>query len=385
MNPPETTATGKEYKNTIQVQNLFSARAVLHEIRGDLYQYICTPPGRESIKSRFHEKFSLLQSLTEPYFYPNQEQNEKDTGEDLYRLLTIYEDRVYDALQDIDTGKEHDIITSLHNGEIHQNTLKIDAFLSAGIHSPGGGQPTSEDDPLQAQVTALFTIIEIIGAIAVLFPGVFVSIGVPATLAKSITMLNQVQKVYPGVQLALDRKNEITILVGTMAAFAGGMHKNASLLLQQLAADENGHTITVVDEIGKTIPVSELAQYALDIQTGQNELQEEGPGDTPTECKKEQSPGTETDPDMFQKITRLMDTITNPVSESLKAVDQHAQQSIQARLEDISRGKERILQVPLTLGDVGVRVGTDISTKIRELSEKVSAIKGKDETGSEEK
>lgn len=88
---------------------------------------------------------------------------------------------------------------------------------------------------------------------------------------------------------------------------------------------------------------------------------------------------------MFQKITRLMDTITNPVSESLKAVDQHAQQSIQARLEDISRGKERILQVPLTLGDVGVRVGTDISTKIRELSEKVSAIKGKDETGSEEK
>ena len=60
-----------------------------------------------------------------------------------------------------------------------------------------------------------------------------------------------------------------------MAAFAGGMHKNASLLLQQLAADENVHQITVVDETGKTIPVSELVQYALDIQNGQNEMPEE--------------------------------------------------------------------------------------------------------------
>ena len=385
MNPPETTATGKEYENTIKGQDFLSARAVLHEIRGDLYQYICTPSGRESIKSRFHEKFSLLQSLTEPYFHASQEQNEKDTGEDLYRLLTLYEDLVYDALQDIDTGKEHDIITSLHNGEIHQNTLKIDAFLSAGIHSPGGGRPAGETDALQAQVTALFTIIEIIGAIAVLFPGVFVSIGVPATLAKSITMLNQVQKVYPGVQLALDRKNEITILVGTMAAFAGGMHKNASLLLQQLAADENVHQITVVDETGKTIPVSELVQYALDIQNGQNEMPEEGLGDTPAECKKEQPPGIKKDPDMFQKITRLMDTITNPVGESLKAADQYAHQSIQARMEDVSRGKEFVLQVPLTLSSVGVRIGTDVSTKIRELSEKVSAIKEKGEAESEEK
>ena len=373
-------ASGNKCEKIVQVQDLLSARVTLHEIRGDLYRFICTPPGRETEQSGFHDKFLLLQSKTRSYIHTGQDHDEKDADENVGRLLTIYEELVLKALHDIETGKEHEIIASLYDGPLRQSHQKIDESLSAATGSAKAVLPTSETDTLQAQVNALFTIIEIIGAIAVLFPGVFVSIGVPATFARSITMLNQVQKVYPGVQLVLDRKNEIMILVGTMTSFAGGIHKNAARLLQQVATDENAKNITVVDETGKTIPVSELFQYALDLETGRNGLAKEGP----VACQSGQSSGTEADQDIFRKLTRLMDTITNPVGESLKAADQLAHQGIQARLEDVSRGKELILQVPLILSNAGVRVGTDISDKIREFSEKVSFIKEKDSTENEQ-
>ncbi|NLV26604.1 MAG: hypothetical protein GXY48_05495 [Methanomicrobiales archaeon] len=368
------------YQNTDQVKNLLSARVVLHEIRGDLYRYICTPEGRDTVKSGFFDKFSLLQSKTSSYIQTGQDNVENRSDEDFSRLLTVYEELVHAALDDIDRGKKHEIIVSLHDGPLHQSHLNIDEFLSTATDSLKAGESVHELDNLQAQVNALFTIIELIGAIAVLFPGVFVSIGVPATLARSVTMLNQVQKVYPSVQLALDRKHEIMILVGTMAAFAGGMHKNATRLLQQMAADENMQNITVIDETGKTIPGSELVQYALDLQNNKNKPEEEGSA----AYESKQLSGKVPDPDMVKKLTGLLDAITKPVSESLKAADTYAHQGIQARLEDVSRGKEFILQVPLTLSDVGSRVGTDITIKMQELTEKVSSITGK-ETREEKK
>lgn len=75
-----------------------------------------------------------------------------------------------------------------------------------------------------------------------------------------------------------------------------------------------------------------------------------------------------------------MSTITNPVGDTIKTADQVAHQNIQARLEDVLRGKDLLIQVPLTITDVGVRVGTDISMRLKELSEKVSAASGKDTT-----
>ena len=177
--------------------------------------------------------------------------------------------------------------------------------------------------------------------------------------------------------MILDRKNEIMILVGTMAAFAGGMQKNASRVLQQMETEERIQNITVVDETGKTISTSELVQYARDLEADQNGLHQDAGG-------KGQVPGNGLDPDIFQKLTRLMDSVTKPVGDSLKSVDQVAHQGIQARMEDISRGKEFVLQIPLTISDAGVRVRTDINEKIRELSERVNSMTRKDETKDKE-
>lgn len=80
-----------------------------------------------------------------------------------------------------------------------------------------------------------------------------------------------------------------------------------------------------------------------------------------------------------------MSTLTNPVGDTIKTADQIAHQNIQARLDDVSRGKDIFFQIPLTISDVGVKVGTDISTRMKELSEKVGTITGKDTTDSEKK
>lgn len=356
-----------------------SARAVLQEIRGDLYQYICSPPSRGSVKIRFYENFSLLQPLTSLKIPTCKDNNEKEPTGDLCKLLTKYEDLVYAALDEIDTGKEHEVIASLNNGSLAESHQKIDSYLKAAVDSGYEGIPFGEDETLKAQVTALLTIIEIIGAVAVLFPGVFVSIGVPATLAKSIPMITHINKVYPGVQMVLDKKDDIMILVGTMAAFAGGMQKSATQLLQQRAADENVQNIIIIDETGKSISASELVQYALDLQNQTRDS--EGVHGA---LESEEVTGTEPDQDIFKKITGLMDSIKKPVGESFKTVDLVAHQGIAARMEDVSRGKEYVLQVPLTISDVGVRVGTDISDKMRELSEKVGFIREKDVTEDKE-
>lgn len=360
-------------ERTSQGMDPLSARAVLHEIRGDLYQYICSPTGRDYVKLRFYRNFSLLQPLTSLKIPTCRDHDEKEPTGDLCRLLTKYEELVYDALDEIEAGKEDEIIASLNDGSLAEIHKEIDVFLKAAVDSGFEGRTFGQDETLQAQATALFTIIELIGAVAVLFPGVFVSIGVPATLAKSIPMLTHINKVYPGVQMVLDKKDDIMILVGTMAAFAGGMQKSATQLLQQRAADENVQNITIIDETGKSISASELVQYALDLQnqTGNSE-QVHGASES------EEVPGAEPDQDIFKKITGLMDSIKKPVGESFKTVDQLAHQGITARMEDVSRGKEFVLQVPLTISDVGVRVGTDFSDKMRELSEKVGFIRGND-------
>lgn len=380
MKIPEVDEASKQDENKTQIDRL-SARMALQEIRGDIYQYLCTPYIREATKSGFHKKFVLLRSLTSVCILSSQEPASNGSSQDYCRLLTEFEDLVYEALDGIDNGKEGDIINSLNDGPIHQRHQEIDAYLSTVTDSSRTNESSGEDDILQIQVNALFTVIELIGAIAVLFPGVFVSIGVPATFAKSISMLSQVQKVYPGVQMVLDRKQEIMILVGTMAAFAGGMQKNATQILQQMETDENINNITVVDETGKTIQASELIQYALELKAGQD--RQIGLGSEPSEISKDESAGPEPEEDLIRKFSRLMSTITNPVGDTIKNADQIAHQNIQARLEDVSRGKEFVLQVPLTLSDVGVRVGTDISTRIKELSEKVGSITGRDERGND--
>lgn len=380
MKIPEVEEASKQDENKTQIDRL-SARMALQEIRGDIYQYLCTPYIREATKSGFYKQFILLRSLTSACILSSQEPASNRLSQNYCRLLTEFEDLVYEALDGIDNGKEQNIINSLNDGPIHQRHQEIDAYLSTVTDPSRTNESSGEDDILQIQVNALFTVIELIGAIAVLFPGVFVSIGVPATFAKSISMLSQVQKVYPGVQMVLDRKQEIMILVGTMAAFAGGMHKNATQILQQMATDENINNITVVDETGKTIQASELIQYALELESGKDRQIGLGSGSEPSEIRKDESPGPEPEEDLIRKFTRLMSTITNPVGDTIKTADQIAHHNIQARLEDVSRGKELLIQVPLTITDVGVRVGTDISTKIREISGKVDSIAGKDKRG----
>jgi hypothetical protein len=380
MNPDDIRPHTDQNESNTKVQDYFSARIVLHEIRGDLYQYICTPQRRKSLKAKISEKLSGLKSLTSTHIFLGLDKTDTNTIQDFSKLLTQYEELLDDALEAINFGKEQQIIESLDNGPLQHTHLKMNEYLSMGTKDTQTAQSVSHDETLQAQISALFTIIEIIGAVAVLFPGVFVSIGVPATFAKSLTMLNQVQKIYPGVQLALDRKNEIMILAGTMAAFAGGMHKNATHLLQQMAKDENIQNITVVDESGKTISASELVQYALDIETDHDILHQTILEREQKKSQTGQSPPLSADPDMLQKLIRLMETVTNPVGESLKNVDKIAQQNIQARLEDASRGKEFIFQIPMTLSDVGTSFGADISARMREFAKKVNSITEKEIT-----
>jgi len=362
-----------------------SARMVLQEIRGDIYQYLCTPLKRKEIKTDLYKKFVFLQSLTSGCIRSSQEPANNGSSQDYCRLLTALEDLMYDALDEIDHDEEQAIVTSLNDGPLYQKLQEIDVYLSTVPGSSRTNESPGEDDHLQVQVNALFTVIELIGAIAVLFPGVFVSIGVPATLAKSIPMLSHVQKVYPGVQMVLDRKQEIMILVGTMASFAGGMQKNATQLLRQMATDEHLKNISVVDETGKTIQASDLIQYALELKAGQNRQIGDESGNEPSEIRNEQSPDPEPEEDLIRKFTRLMNTLTNPVGDTIKTADQIAHQNIQARLDDVSRGKDIFFQIPLTISDVGVKVGTDISTRMKELSEKVGTITGKDTTDSEKK
>ncbi len=362
------------HENTDPVQGLVSARIILRDIRIDLYRYTCTPDARDAVRSGIYQNFFLLRSKTASAMPTGQDIEENDSFRNFSRILAGYEEQVHDALDDVDQGKEHEILSSLHDGPLSQTHQSIDDYLSAASGSSHTGEISDETDTLQTPVAALFTVIEIIGAIAVLFPGVFVSVGVPATLIKPISMLNQVQKVYPGVQLVLDRKNEIMILAGTMAAFAGGMHKNATRLLEQMGADQNLQNITVVDETGRAIPASELVQYARELQNEQENPEDEG------EAAREngQQSGAIPDPDMISKITGMMESIRKPIAETFTAADTYAHQGILARMNDVSRGREFVLQVPLTLCDAGVRVGTDITARMRELTEKVNLVAKKD-------
>ena len=130
MNPQDNTAQSTQSGKLEQVRDLLTARVILQEIRGDLYQYICSPARRESIQSRMYEKFSLIQTRTSSCIQASPDLG-GDTDEDLCRLLTRYEDLMHDAFHDIDTGKEQDVIISLDNGLLNQNHLKIDEYLTA--------------------------------------------------------------------------------------------------------------------------------------------------------------------------------------------------------------------------------------------------------------
>ena len=77
-------------ESTSQGMDPLSAQAVLQEIRGDLYQYICSPPSRETIKSRFYRNFSLLEPLTRLKMPTCKDHDEKEPIGDLCRLLTKY-------------------------------------------------------------------------------------------------------------------------------------------------------------------------------------------------------------------------------------------------------------------------------------------------------
>jgi hypothetical protein len=196
MNPDDTIPQTEQNESNTKVQDYFSARIVLHEIRGDLYQYICTPQRRKSLKTKISEKLSCLKSLTSTHILLGLDETDTNIIQDFSKLLNRYEELVDEALKAIDFGNEQQIIESLDDGPLQHTHLKINNYLSMGTKDTQRDQSVSHDKTLQAQIRALFTIIEIIGAVAVLFPGVFVSIGVPATFAKSLTMLNQVQKIY---------------------------------------------------------------------------------------------------------------------------------------------------------------------------------------------
>ena len=103
MKIPEVEEASKQDENKTQIDRL-SARMALQEIRGDIYQYLCTPYIREATTSGFYKQFILLRSLTSACILSSQEPASDGSSQGYCRLLTEIEELVYEALDGIANG-----------------------------------------------------------------------------------------------------------------------------------------------------------------------------------------------------------------------------------------------------------------------------------------
>ncbi|MBN1166904.1 MAG: hypothetical protein JXA44_07200 [Methanospirillaceae archaeon] len=361
---------GNEKREVIPVQDLLHALVKFYEIRGDLYRYASIPQSRESLKTTFRDNFTILNSLIGQYGNSELTCEEQSELVRLDALLAEYQNRVLKALSLIDEERKEDVFASLIDGNLHDSEIEIDEFLKklTGVALQDTIPSGSEADIFSANVDTLLTIIEILSAIAIVYPGVFVALGVPATLTKSVALLYEIKKVRPGVELILNRKEEIIIIAGTMTAFADEMQKNAIQTLKQKAAEGKIQNLFVVDDKGNRVPVKSLITYVLNNR--QNRKGEQ------IEEEENESISRETEESGFSRemlllITRMFDSVRSPFSDSQTASNQAESDKIRAKNESIATEREDMFRFWENLNHFRNRIGTDISNTIQGISNRI--------------
>ncbi len=342
---------------------------ILERIRGNLFEYICAPETRQEKKKRMSAD---LQMLSAPACYghahPRGEPGRAGCRE--LESLPWYESLIDEAMETIDAGEGDAVIASLTQGDLFRAEQALCREVTAGAGGEDDGSvPDGVRETFQENLRTICTLVEILAAVSVLFPGVFVSLGLPATLTRSLVAVQEIRKVHPGLQIAWNRREEIILIAGTMASYAEGLHQNARETMTRLSGDDRMQSLTLIDETGRSSGIFSplLPPPAYPPLPDEDQGGDESAVPSPVTGREGIPEDAVTE--MMERISRLIGTVSAPVTDTVRGAAGPGP-------DLISLGTENIMQMRERISLAGERIGSDLGKTIQGLSERINPLKG---------
>jgi methyl-accepting chemotaxis protein len=363
--------------NLIPIQDLGQADSKLFEIRGALYKYLILPQKRQTMKPKFEENLKVVTSFMDNYRAANLGEEEKAELKKFDEAYIKYHDLVLESLTKIDSGKENEVIASLTDGDLFVTGNNVDKYFEtlATINGKVAEQTNARANAEFEGAITLFMIISIIGIITAIGLGIIIARSITVPLNRTVEMIREMRKGHLGMRLNMDRKDEIGIMATTMDDFADAL-QYAIRTLRMLAAGEKVQLVPVPDEKAEISPAINLLIQTIDMLIDQigTLIGDAKEGRLQSRGDEMQFNGSYRD--MILGINQMLDAITIPVNETLRIAERYAQVDFSARFDESIQVEGDLLQLKEKINQVGIHVGIELGTAIREVSEEVNSLTG---------
>ncbi|HWQ66746.1 MAG TPA: MCP four helix bundle domain-containing protein [Methanospirillum sp.] len=360
----------------IPIQDIGQADSKLFEIRGDFYKYILIPQEQDTLKKKFDDDVKIINTLLDSYRKTLLLDSEKTELAKFDTSWTTYQKLVRENRDLWDQGKKEEVLASLTDGPLSQSRKEVGKNMDTLVTIN-----QKEAERLKAQADTIFDtssftmmLAGVIGVIAALFLGIVISRGIAIPLNQAGQMLQEMGKGHLGMRLAMNRKDEIGMMAGTMDSFADDLQQKVIGVMKQIAAGENVQEVSRGDDRDEISPALNQMIQTLNALLEQisiliTEAQE---GRLQTRADTGKFIGSYRD--LVFGINNMLDAITIPLNETLRVAERYAAVDFDARFDHNLTVKGDLLELKIKINQIGEHVGTELKTVIQEISDQVVAL-----------
>nr|WP_319539835.1 methyl-accepting chemotaxis protein [uncultured Methanospirillum sp.] len=361
----------------VPIEEIGSISSDFNEIRGDMIKYALVPEDRKQIRTNIAKLTGNINTNLEAYKETYLLDSERENLKKLEPALSGYLKEVQTYLDLIDAGDNARAIAMLQDGtELSKNKINFDTYSHKleEINDKEAEAIHEESESTFANSSLLLAIAGVLGVILSIILGYVISRNITGPLNRTVEMIQEMGKGHLSARLYMNRRDEIGIMAETMDTFADNLQKKVIYLIKQISSGEKVQQIPPVDEQDEIAPALNLMIDTLNALLGQLStlIGEAKEGRLQSRADATRFFGLYRD--MITDVNDMLDAVTVPLNETLRVADRYAEVDFSARFDDRLVVNGELLELKEKINQIGVHVGTELGTAIREINEQISSL-----------
>ena len=345
--------------NTLPIQELGAAQSDVYLIRGDLYKYVLVATDRTATEQEIAATSADVVKQMGLFRAGDQEPEEQAALQAFDSAWTAYQQGAADVLSDTKAGNVQAAEQNLAEGVTHQSRQDTSDALAKliDINQRQAGQADSQGAATSASSTRLIFVAGLLGVLAAIGLGIFITRGITAPLEQITRLSQQVAEVdlkaLAGEIGALSRGDLTARLTITAQAPATGRHDEVGQMAQAFSAiiarlQETGEAFATMTTSWRNL-VGHLADDATQVTSASDQLasaaEQSGSAINQVASTVQQvAQGTSSQASAATEVTASMDAMARKVA----GIAQSAEQQTAA----VERAGQSVEQLNLSLGEV---------------------------------
>lgn len=342
---------------------LEDANNQLFKLRGDLYRYLVIPEDRKNSRVAITDDMANINARMDEFRKKTLLNSETEQLKKFDEAWPAYEKLVVQSMDDIDQGKEKEVLVSWGTGAAlttrQQSTASLTELITINTNDADKVKQNAEQVFLNS--TLAMVAVGILGFVVAIILGFIISRSITIPLQKGVTMMEEMTRGHFSMRLNLSRRDEIGILTRSMDLVASDLQNLVVGTMRGIAAGDLSLTLTPKDKDDELTPsMITMLDTLRGLVTESSELSRaaiQGRISTRGDATRFMGGYRE----IIEGMNATLDAIMVPINEAMRVSARYADRDFSARMDPNLSLQGDFVMVKESMDNIGIAISGTVA------------------------